>query len=78
MVVEAEQRAGPWVLRGEVSYRAQSLEGQAEEMCDLIHVFSGSFGSYVGNGKLGEMDGYKEAGSHRDNGEPGQIKRLTA
>lgn len=37
---------------------------------------SGSFGSYVGNGKLGEKDGYKEAGITERRWRPGQIKRL--
>lgn len=35
---------------------------------------SGSFGSYVGNGKLGEKDDARRLGSQRDDGGPAKSR----
>lgn len=68
VLVEAEQKAGPWMLWG--GELQGTFFGGASRESNVIsfRYLSGSFGSYVGNGKLGEKDDARRLGSQRDDG----------
>ena len=77
VVVEAEQRAGPWILWGGELQGAVFGGASRESNVISFMYLNGSFGSYMGNGKLGEKDGCRETEITERRWRPGQIQRLT-